>query len=591
MTSCLFPIYEALRKNTPFNITLHEHPNSYCLHPLSAFQRIYSYINSSYSNTRLLAIAALIQRDLSHNPRRSPIQMQGEEALKAARLLIAAAGTLAKDAPFQPFMREVVAASLAIPTEALNEEINPGLHAFAKNNHLHNLLITQNHSLHVDPKTHKIFIKHKDVYVSWEEAENILTGFLAANLNIPVKAIHATPGFQTLAFTKTIYNYLMTYKETILVDPESQQIQIRINDTLYEPATAFKIIQKMKGVEVKTYKPLLYGPKGLQNDDRYQWPKCRAKIKGDVSTWAPYYIHKSIPFDSKGKCYVMEYASSATKPQPRAAGGDHTWVRLYKFDKDSTNERITGKMYSYGLYRPEKKPDLYGQLWLPAKIKEGFLTNEVSEDWGISEETITIRKQIAKDSFDQMLGRIQEFHFSDKPQKFQILKKNCDELVSRLGAMDGHHLPTDVHFFELLTVSSIQERLNASIEKLPRPLQVVAHSAKVALKVFLVLLTPFFALVCVCLGATVVDKSLKKRDPSAKPYYNSLWDIFDPQKLRINSPWILAWVVKKNIEKWRRVEIEKLNAEAVDYKEQKMKIKYDFPPEYKFSTQALCTKA
>jgi len=405
---------------------------------------------------------------------------------------------------------ELLASKLNIDSRCLDEKINPGFIAFAKKNYLYNSLETYNHQLLVDETTFEIKIKYRNEYIPWGHAKRIIDGFLQ----------------------------------------ENEQ-----KNKLNEPCS-----------------PCLYGRKGIQNKDRYNWENLKSFLKGDVANWADHFIKDPLIFDDNNEGYIMEFCSSATEKAPRILAGDHTWIRLYQFKK--TDEKIIGKMHSIGLYRPSKHHFFIDNFWMPFRIKQGYITQDISEEWGINTQIRTVAKRITATTYQKIMTKVA----NDKKINrtiFHLFQHNCDEYVVKLAELDLLELPTKRHFLKLFTCIHLEKSFFNQLNEWSKPVRMAVAVILGIFCVFGYLMTPFLNLIFYLIGSGRVDTSIQ--DPTARPVLSSFADLFNMEKLYVYSPWVLGHIVKDDVEHWRQEEIKKLG-NSKEEQEKKNEILFDFPP-------------
>lgn len=496
--SSFLEIEKALDDKVPFLI----HPHSLLrIEKFEIFSRILSTYSQEWKNAPIKNAIWLQQylHDASNQKRESH---DPNQIIDTVRSFLGQYKQYAKSDAFNHLNIELIAYRLKIPSNALDEKINPGFLSFATKSYLHNSLSTHNHQLLVD-KDHKISILYKDEYISWEDAKPIAENFLAE-------------------------------------------------------------LEKQK----EAYSISFYGYRGLECRQRTNWKKPKAFLKGDTSLWAPHFIKKLPFFDGNNKAYAIEFCSSATGNAPKTVG-DHTWVRLYSFKQK--DDKILGKMYTTGFYRPNKN-NCKDHFDTPFRIKPGFLTEDVSEVWGINDKIKTVAMQIDQSQLISIKKRIQ----ADKENSeipFQLFSLNCDHYASDIGHLAGIQLPTKRHFFELFIFSFSEEKYKNS----KKPIQIAAKIAHFILKIFLYLCTPLFNAILWFGGAGIIDSKVKT---PIRPIFASFSDLWDQNNLYPYSPWVLGHTVKNEVEEWRRREIEKLDLNQEDDRKKQAKIEFSLPPHY-----------
>lgn len=529
----------ALKQGTPF-LPIHDQWNARydCVQdPL--WKRIWHYRDPEYHLNYFQKVAEVVKGALFTQ---SPLGANTDITVKNARKFLEVfKSKYSQHTEYKACQEALLAARLGIPVQALSEEINPGFREFVSRSYLFNSLITFDHTLHFDA-THKISIKHQDEYLPWESARDILTGFLSENLKISKDLLKTSPNFEKAAWESATYNYLMSNLSNLHVD--GQTIKIDVDGKSYPWEEAIKLIPKQTTQKVKPHSPDLYGQSGLQNEDHYKWIIPQLLLTGDTSKWPSQFIKDPLEFDNKGKAYLWEICSSATKAHPRTFAGDHTWLRMYKFKKDPESGIIQGKMYSVGLYRPGKRSSswqwLLDNFWLPLKVKEGYLTNDISEKWG--KVWPTLAALTTKEAYQGIRRSI----IDEKTREvvsFQLLSGNCDlKIKGYLSTFAKVRLPTEINAFRVVIPKPIQWIYDRTIGSRPD-----------IEKIIIAVITPIINLISLVFGTFYVDPDLQARSKNTiKPLISSWRDIFDSSKTTLHSPWLLATRIRTHVEKWRK---------------------------------------
>ncbi|MDB6081156.1 MAG: hypothetical protein JWO53_428, partial [Chlamydiia bacterium] len=275
--------------------------------------------------------------------------------------------------------------------------------------------------------------------------------------------------------------------------------------------------------EAPSSKPLqrwMYGSKGLQNKNMYEWSELQPYKKGDPATWD----HQ----------YIFEYCVCCTDNPNKT--GDHTWIRL------KTPE---GDIYSVGLYRPSKR-DWRDNYKFPLRLKKGYLMQpDVSEFWPT--DIFKIPVAITKEHFLQMKKMLETDKRNDK-LVFQLFHRNCTLYVAKIAAIAHIKLPTAKLAWHFLTPSLVEKKIEKIALYLP---EIVVKIVRVVVGVFL----NFFLL---ALGATIVDAAVFEKNNQQEPHIKNLSDFFDYRKTELNHPNILGKEIAAGIAKWRTSEIARL---------------------------------
>ncbi len=440
-----------------------------------------------------------------------------ERLIAAVKTFLIEYKSYSKHAEFDRCQKELLSFRLNIKSESLDDRINPGFYTFAKDYFLYNSLSAHNHTLKYDECTHEIQIKYRGEYIPWSQAKVILDRFFEQN-----KATHCD------------------------------------NDPL---------------------KLSFYGRKGIQNKNRYNWSKPKPFLKGDTDTFATHFIKDPLIFDDECKGYIMELCSSATEKSPRILAGDHSWIRLYEFEK--TDQKIIGKMYSIGLYRPGKQKGFFENFRAPFRIKKGFLTYDISEEWGMNNEIRTLAKRISKQAFNNMLQKITDDKQTDNVI-FHLFQHNCDKYISDLAKYDRVQLPTRKHCLETFFYLSHQKSFEKKLESCPKIVQKAVHVIAALFKAIIYSLTPVFNFLLYLAGSSLIDKDVQSV-PNVRPILLSTSDYFNSEKLHVYSPWILGHTVKEEIDLWREEEFKKIESSTISQEEKtkaKNEIAFAFPPQF-----------
>ncbi|RUP05576.1 hypothetical protein BC936DRAFT_140511 [Jimgerdemannia flammicorona] len=169
--------------------------------------------------------------------------------------------------------------------------------------------------------------------------DNLVKQVVAARNGIPADVFDANPGLQLFLQKNHLHRYLLVYKHSLRVDPQTRECSIMCRGDY----RSWKDIQHT----IKTHPTSdvikgQYSRHGLINQDFYDWHRLE-----------PFYISEP----TWGHRYLLEVCSWVID-EPRM-GGDHTWIRL---------KTPRGEWYSVGQYRPQKM-GFHEQFMFPMKIK------------------------------------------------------------------------------------------------------------------------------------------------------------------------------------------------------------------------------
>lgn len=429
----------------------------------------------------------------------------------------------------------------------------------------------------------KLFLKNKKHFSHLSEYKKCENALLAYRFKIPEKCLdeQINPGFKDFAINHHLLNLLETQNQTLKYDDESYDILINYKGENrvwkeIKPLIDEEFRNHHSEIDLKDPYPLfVYGKDGLDLKKRSTWTKFEPLVKGKTDRFATHFIKDPLIFDRENKAYLIEFCSSATENYPRINGGDHSWVRLYHFEK--TTEGIDGEIYSIGLYRP-KKHQLIDNLTLPFRTKKGYLSYEVSEEWGINHEIKTIAKRISKIAFEKIIKKVEEDQRKNEIV-FHLFRKNCDQYVSQLGELAGVKLDTERHFFELFTFIHLKNHIKQKLSNYPKPIHSLAHIIGSLFEKIIFLLTPFFNLFFYLLGSGSIEEELK-HIKGLKPILHTIPSFFEIRNLYSYSPWVLVNPTKEKIVAWRKAEIEKLNPKCPEQKKRIDEISFEFPNEF-----------
>jgi hypothetical protein len=345
---------------------------------------------------------------------------------------------------------------------------------------------------------------------------------LAAKLAIPAEVFEKNPGFQEFAERTHLERYLLQYHHRLEVDPVTHELSIRAKGQLTPWAKVFNEIQQWPKSQAKPQQPWLYGVDGVQNEDMYQWTELKPYKREDPAKW-----HYQ---------YIFEFC--ACRNPATIKNGNHSWMRL---------KTPSGDVYSIGLYRPEKA-NWTDNLNLPLRVKPGFLMQpDVSEFWPY--EVFSIPVAIAEKDFLAMKRALEEDKKNDD-MVFQLFNNNCTLYCKKIASIGGIDLPTLERVIEVITPPYLQDRVNGFLSCFPAWVRKVCDVVQAF----------FINMGQICFGASLRDAHLNpKQRMRAALHIRSFWDIFNPEKSKLNHPITLIKLYHR-INAWREEKIGKLLA-------------------------------
>lgn len=349
---------------------------------------------------------------------------------------------------------------------------------------------------------------------------------LAMKLGISAETFNYNPGFQKFASKCHLERYLLTYKHKLEVDTTTNKISILANGVMTSWEEAQKLINTNPppSTSKKPSLPWYYGPKGLQNEDMYQWTEFKPFTKEDPAQW--------------GHRYIFEFCS-CWAPTP-GLNDSHSWLRL------RTPE---GDVYSVGLYRPQKR-DNFDNFGFPLRLKKGHLMQpDVSEFWPWEISAIPV--EITKEQFEKMKAKIEEDKRNDN-LVFQLFQSNCLLYCKSVANIANIDLPTSQPVVRILTPKSLEPVTDGIANYLPN----------FVLKICTFVSSLFFNLLQLALGASIVDQEVREMQggSSYRAHIHSFWDLFRPSKACMHHPHTLSFKVRKWVAEWRAQEIAKSQA-------------------------------
>jgi hypothetical protein len=382
---------------------------------------------------------------------------------------------------------------------------------------------------------------------------------LALKLGISSDVFTKNPGFEKFATDTHLERYLMEYQHSLHVDPHSEKVSILSNGEYMRWEETVQLIESFPKQTGSPILPWVYGQKGLQSDDMYNWSKLKPYKRTDASEW--------------GFRYIFELAVCCADTPHKT--GDHGWLRL------KTPE---GDVYSVGLYRPGKR-SLSDNWKLPFRLKHGHLMMpDVSEFWPCEIRSLKIR--ITEQQFYAMVSTI-EFEKTQDQLIFQLFQSNCVLWAQHIAESVGVKFPyTGDSCARLLVPRCIEPIVDACYDLLPSCVKKVSEIS----------LAIIFNTAQIALGAGVVDKEVKKKNGSyVQPHISSISDIFKPSKMNLHHPYTFGNETLPRIEGWRVREtalLEQTRSSCTNQKELDQQIddmRYTMPPNPEDTTKIHCS--
>lgn len=349
--------------------------------------------------------------------------------------------------------------------------------------------------------------------------------YLATKLGINSQVFDANPGFQSYAYDSYLERYLMGYGHALKIDQQSKKLEIMIDGTYkpwHEAYAKFQALPASKGTPKQSW---LYGPKGVQKEDMYNWKELKPYMQGNPAEW--------------GNQYIFEFCACCST-SPRFTG-DHSWIRL---------KTPSGDIYSVGLYRPGKS-DWTHNYRHPFRVKEGYLMQpDVSEFWPC--DIFTIPVAITEAQFLKMKSVI-ETDKQNNDQVFQLFQNNCMLYCHKIAALGGIKLPTTEAALRMITPLKTQQKADHLMQKLPQLVGKLCNYVQAF----------FINVAQLILGAGKVDPkvAVKHHPKKIRPHIHSIFDIFNVSKSQLNHPFTLGQKTRKQILNWRQQETARIKAE------------------------------
>jgi hypothetical protein len=392
--------------------------------------------------------------------------------------------------------------------------------------------------------------------------ENLRRQLLASRLAIPIEAFDANAGFYEFTSKNYLYHYMRFYDHGLEVDSKTYEMKI-LSEGQWKTWADVRDAVTTPLPKLQPKQPWVYGPRGVQNKDMYEWKELTPFQYDDPGKW--------------GNQWILEIcACNESTPQKT---GDHSWVRL------KTPE---GEIYSIGLYRPDKS-SFSDNIKDAFKITKGHLMQpDLSEYYPCNIHTIQYK--ITEEIFKKIKDQIEGDKRKDE-EIFQPIGTNCTQYVNKIAALAGIRLPTKTRIWRILTPKPCEKIIDAIGTILPNLIKRICN-----------VITAFFLnLLMVCLGGAKKDPTIINGcGQPVTPYIHSFSDLFDPEKASLHHPHTLGWKVYRSINKWRQEQLkelrkklreliksssdkeESIKKQIVTIKERIDGIPFDIPPEYKF---------
>ena len=347
----------------------------------------------------------------------------------------------------------------------------------------------------------------------------------AARLGISSEVLQENPGFQQFAEISHLHRYLLRFKQTLEVDPQTKKIKILRNGV----ATPWEAVAALIAYENNLWTGH-YSKRGVETKSRYDWETLEPFASGDPAEWGNQYVFEYVIWNQETPSISGEPNPPPDKP---SAMGIHTFFRL-KTPAKSDN------IYSVGLYRPDKHTSW--DLTAPLRVRKAKLMQpDESEFWG--GRFVTLAVAITPAQFLAIKKKVEADKAADQ-LIYHITHKNCNEYtgqVARLAGVDIHSLLPIVSLFSATPADS------ASL--LPPFLQ---KTLNITLTTTINLIGYLF------LGASRVDPEVATH-PDAQPHMG-LRHLFDQTKTQFSHPFMLEQAFKK-IEGWRATQVASLQTE------------------------------
>jgi len=325
-----------------------------------------------------------------------------------------------------------------------------------------------------------------------------------------------------------LHNYLRIYNKTLLVDQESKSISLPTKEGAVPwHAVADKVREWMNESQ-----PWFFGKDGFHYKSMYRWEKLKPYKVEDPQDW--------------GKRYLAEYCITCKSPGKIQLQGDHAWLRL---------RTPKGKVYSVGLYRPEKRRGFLQNFKAPFSAKRGYLMQpDVSEFYPFPIHSLKIG--ITKEQFDRIVKALEEDKAKEEELIFSLFGKNCAQYVQKKLELAGACFPYAICAWECLCAPP----LRASIQK---TFLQGGWKEKVGKVLFTYFWVPFGNIILWILGASKVEKEVEGH----LPHLQTFVDLTKKEKLDFVPPSFVPENVFDDVERWRQKERQQ---------------DFSLPPKYRF---------
>lgn len=404
-------------------------------------------------------------------------------------------------------------------------------------------LAAQSHPLH--GRVRKFL---KEQHADCSPIEACRKEYLAFKLGVEshIFDLSVNAGFQAFASKPPLERYLMEYKHSLHIHPETAEVHLLAGGES-QPWSQVKDLvlaapPKKEGIPMQLW---LYGPEGVQSKNMYDWTELTPYKKEDPAAWDHQYIFEF--------CCCCE-------DNPRIAG-DHTWLRL------RTPE---GDVYSVGLYRPGKPSGLMAKLDAPMSVKRGYLMQpDVSEFWPTPIHTIPIA--ITKEQFETIKKTIEEDKKQGAQQTFQLGENNCTLYTKKMGRLANIELPTSKLAWRPITPLFVANAIDYLGPKMPAVASKVAEFAGAL----------FVNSMQLALGACSIDKNVQELKIPCKPYFSSVFDVFDLSKAWGHHPNTLGHETRQRVLAWREQEKARLLSDPNTTEADLKRVRFALPDEFR----------
>lgn len=361
---------------------------------------------------------------------------------------------------------------------------------------------------------------------------------LAHRLAIPNDVLIKNIGFASFAKKCFLYNYLAAYGDSLSYVPETRELLIRYKKQYVKWSIVPESIKTFPEEKADVpYEAWKYGPNGLRNKNFYDFVKLKKVFRKDPAAW--------------GNRFLIGLCTSCVE-KPRTTAGDHSWIRLYDGD--------TGKIYSVGLYRPNKKYEDNPKKDC-LRVKPGYLMIDSSEFWG--QPIQEIRAMISKQDFLEMIALVERDKTKEITRRssddriqdaltFQLMRGNCTAYASRVASVAKINLPDHIPFYTAWFYS-----ICYSAKWIGRFAALQRWIPNWIIRINLVITTVLGNLVGLAFGAWKVDRKLAQA-ANATPAFTNWKQLFDRNLILNRSPFVLGQITRVKIEQWREQEMVKL---------------------------------